>query len=109
MVDLCNVNAWLLWRRNKEEQYMLLYDFKLAISEHFDLSKKVITREHGHPAPFLRTPTSSCCGDRPISLPASPESHEKARKTPARHQDFSLNSVRRDEVDHFQNSKFNDK
>lgn len=34
LVDMCAVNAWLLWRR-KTDQYMSLFDFKLAISEHF--------------------------------------------------------------------------
>ncbi|CAK1592174.1 unnamed protein product [Parnassius mnemosyne] len=32
LVDMCAVNAWLLWRR-KTDQYMSLFDFKLAISE----------------------------------------------------------------------------
>lgn len=33
MLDLCMVNAWLLWRRVNENKYLPLFDFKLAVSE----------------------------------------------------------------------------
>ncbi|KAL3279962.1 hypothetical protein HHI36_017467 [Cryptolaemus montrouzieri] len=98
-MDLGTVNACLLWRQNNEAQYMPLYDFKLAISGHIRLSQKVITNKRGPPSSLLGTPTSSYRGDSPISLPTSQVTHKKVRKTPARHQDFPLNSVRTYKVD----------
>jgi hypothetical protein len=33
MVDLVCVNAWILWRKSNQEEYLPLLDFKLAIAE----------------------------------------------------------------------------
>ncbi|CAG4938749.1 unnamed protein product [Parnassius apollo] len=49
LVDMCAVNAWLLWRP-KTDQYMSLFDFKLAISEHYCKAGKSISRKRGRPS-----------------------------------------------------------
>ncbi|GBP32948.1 hypothetical protein EVAR_20128_1 [Eumeta japonica] len=83
---------------------------------------KVVGKKRGRPASLLGTPTSSRANstsrvnspvmaknfDTPkrrnatrTSLPDSPVPNKMARKTPARHQDLPLDSVRSDNVDHF--------
>lgn len=102
MIDLCMVNAWLLWRRVNENTYMPLFDFKLAVSEHMRKAGKVISKakKRGRSASLLGTPTSSRAGT-PNSMPGSPVPSKRSRKAPARHQDLPLTSVRTDNVDHF--------
>lgn len=89
MIDMCIVNSWLLWRRNNDDMYMALYDFKLVISEHYRKAGKVITKKRGRPS------ASPTCEE----YPAPPRT--KARKTPARIQVMPLISVRSDRIDHF--------
>lgn len=80
MIDMCIVNAWLLWRRINEDKYLPLFDFKLAISEHMRKAGKVVAvaRKRGRPSSILGTPTSSRANtptnrdDTPASLPDSP-------------------------------------
>lgn len=103
LVDMCIVNAWLLWRRNSDGVYMPLYDFKLAISEHYRKAGKLITKKRGRPSttgtPVLGTPTTSRIGT-PTSRNESPAPPVK-RPCKARVQDVPLNSVRSDRIDHF--------
>lgn len=49
----------------------------------------------------IQVGTQTSRGATPTSLPDSPVRNKKARKTPARHQDLPLDSVRSDNVDHF--------
>ncbi|CAH2102738.1 unnamed protein product [Euphydryas editha] len=101
------VNAWLLWRR-KTDLYMSLFDFELAISEHYCKAGKSISRKRGRPSiNNPGTPTSSR-GNTPTSTRTgtltsrneSPAPRKRARKTPAKVQDLPLNSVRSDKIDH---------
>ncbi|GBP19511.1 hypothetical protein EVAR_102059_1 [Eumeta japonica] len=89
---------------------------------------KVVGKKRGRPASLLGTPTSSRANstsrvnspvmvknfDTPkrrnatrTSLPDSPVPNKMARKTPARHQDLPLDSVRSDNVDHFRMDEIN--
>lgn len=116
MIDMCIVNAWLLWRRHNDDMYMPLYDFKLVISEHYRKAGKVITKKRGRPSASgtpttskTGTPTASQTGTPTASRTGTPTCREespapprtKARKTPARIQDMPLISVRSDRIDHF--------
>lgn len=123
MMDITLVNSWLLWRRIHVNEYLPLFDYKLAISEHMRKAGKVVGKKRGRPVSNLVTPSSSpantptsrvnspLCriqvgsptsrGATLTSSPDSPVPNKKARKTPARHQDLPLDSVRSDKVDHF--------
>lgn len=81
MIDMCVVNAWILWRR-KSEQYMALFDFKLAIAEH--LCKVGKSKKRGRPI------------STPLNSPSTNTSNKKRKR-----QDFPLNSVRSDGIGHF--------
>lgn len=96
LIDMCVVNAWLLWRR-KSGEYMPLFNFKLAISEHLCKSGKI--RKIGRP---LSTPTSRNSSPivqrnapTPTGGSGTPRTH-KRRKL----QDFPLCSVRSDGYGH---------
>jgi hypothetical protein len=105
LIDLCVVNAWLLWRRTNEV-YMPLYEFKLAVSEDYRKAGKCIVRKRGRPSatssPSCRTPpvsranTPTTPTGRPLDSPLS----KKPRKKPARNQELPLNSVRSDMLCH---------
>lgn len=49
IIDMCLVNAWLLWQR-KSEVYMSFYDIKLAISENYCMTGKSTTKKLGWPS-----------------------------------------------------------
>lgn len=103
MIDLCIVNAWLLWRR-KSQDYLPLFDFKLAISEHLRLSGKSISKKRGRPSTASMTNVDSPISSRlstPTRQHSVPGPSKKPRKAPKRHQELPLNSVRTDKVDHF--------
>lgn len=47
---MCIVNAWILWRRNNPNNYMPLFDFRQAVSEHLRKSGKAVSiRKRGRP------------------------------------------------------------
>lgn len=74
MIDMTLVNAWLLWRRIHGLEYLPLFDFKLAVSEHMRKAGKVmVAKKRGRPASLLGTPTSSG-GVTPTSEVGSPSS-----------------------------------
>lgn len=83
---MCVVNAWILWRR-KSKEYMPLFDFKLAIAEHFCKVGKL--KKQGR---STSTPSNSPSASRE-NIPTS----SKRRKR----QDFPLSSVRTDGIGHF--------
>lgn len=86
MVDMCVVNSWILWRK-KSGEYMPLFDFKLAIAEHFCKAGKAKKR------------------GRPTTTPSNPSTPTTSKDcTPSKKrkmQDFPLNSVRADGIGHF--------
>ncbi|CAG4946693.1 unnamed protein product [Parnassius apollo] len=102
MVDMCVVNAWILWRRNNPEVYMCLFDFKQAVSEHLRKSgKTVIARKRGRPGNHGKDGTpDSRHGNPALSNPDAPTIPKKITKVPTRHQDVPLNSARTGKVDH---------
>lgn len=100
MIDLCVVNAWILWRRKNTNDYLSLFAFKLAISEHLCKVGKFLPRKRGRPS-LTESPSSSRQGSPLLSNPGTPVSSKKMRKNPERHQDIPLNSVRTDNIGHW--------
>lgn len=98
MIDMCAVNAWLLWRRCHEE-YLPLYDFKLAVSEHLRKVNKTFSKKRGRPSTrdsAKNTPTSSRDGTPSNRTETSPTKRQRTRN-----QDLPLSTVRKDNVGHF--------
>ncbi|KAG5895691.1 hypothetical protein JTB14_027014 [Gonioctena quinquepunctata] len=79
-------------RKTESESNMSLFDFKRAISEHLCKAEKLLSRKKGHPSTVGQ-------GSPAVSYPSTPVS-VKRRKTPMRHQDLPLNSVRIDNIGH---------
>lgn len=96
-LDLCVVNAWILWRKNSDV-YMALFDFKMAVAEHFCKVGKTYNKKKGRPASNTGTPkstkrTSDSGPSTPTSIQQKKVKKSLARPTP-------LNEVRKDSVDH---------
>lgn len=106
MLDMCIVNAWLLCRRKHKNEYMSLFIFKQAVSEHLCKSGKTICRKRGRPSNAAGnhsrdgTPLGFAGRNSPASSnPGTPTQPKKVRKR-GRPQDMPLASVRSDHVDH---------
>lgn len=103
MIDLCVVNAWLLWRTKTENEcYMPLFDFKQVLSEHLCKAGKSLSRKRGRPTLGARESSGTSSQRSPgIASHGGPSTQPKrTRKTPARQQDLPLNSVRTDNIGH---------
>lgn len=104
MIDLCAVNAWILWRRKNTNEYLSLFNFKQAISEHLCKAGKSLPRKRGRPSLAAsrseESPTTSRGGSPAVSNPGTPTS-KRIRKRPEKHQEFPLNSVRTDNKGHW--------
>ncbi|XP_055852309.1 piggyBac transposable element-derived protein 3-like isoform X2 [Episyrphus balteatus] len=104
MVDMCIVNAWILWRKNNPEEYMTLFDFKLAVSDHLCKSGKVAIRRELTDQCSDRTPLTYKSRANPedpnSSKLESPTQPIKCKLKRARNQELPLNSVRTDNVGH---------
>lgn len=96
MLDMCIVNAWLLWRRKHEHEYIGLFTFKQAVSEHLCKSGKVVSRKIGRPSNAAGNHSRD--GNPVLSNQGTPTQPKKVRKR-GRPQDMPLPSVRSDHID----------
>ncbi|GBP74879.1 PiggyBac transposable element-derived protein 3 [Eumeta japonica] len=74
--------SWLLWRRINVNEYLPLFDFKLAISEHMRKAGKVVGKKRGRPASLLGTPTSSRANSTSrVNSPVMAKNFDTPKKT----------------------------